>query len=495
MHARASMALCMFAETLEKSTPRRKRGVHSAKTRRAFPKKQVESNEAMLVRFMPGEHNSSRSTKLQKATIKGQDGQRVSKRMRDNRHLLERTTLTVARLKIASKLRKDAAKREQRARLQGVQRMVAALKLDLGDLVKAHSDHEARVFWHLQHNAGFQNMPGEMHFLLGILWSWFSQVMLRRIDDARLRLESITKRKAHSGLGSLADFGESPETARIILKRCIFERWELYVSAITGALERGKLREINRVYRNVAVPRTYCGLESQTLMVRRQTQISTMENLMVHRRSSMMLAAADGDGGDGAKPDSSGAASDAPAAAPSCAPSPPTTPRAQARGAGSGGRSSSAFSAMAAAVAKYREARRRTEPQRPRTAPEASAPGGPRAPRSPPRSAPPSPRRRAGRTRPASASTAAESAADAIERHGKFAAAIDIHRRLLAHREAKRHPTLAGVLPRRRPATARVASARRRRPPAVAGVTDDERRTYDRTRLLAKSAPASLAWS
>lgn len=112
LHARASLALNAFAQNLigqhAAAAPDRPRHrpVRTVKRREARLKKPKESNEAMLRRFMPGEHNASRSTRLQKATIAGQRGQRVSRRINDHRHLLERTTLTVARLKIASKLRK-----------------------------------------------------------------------------------------------------------------------------------------------------------------------------------------------------------------------------------------------------------------------------------------------------------------------------------------------------------------------------------------------------
>ena len=88
---------------------------------------------------------------------------------------------------------------------------------------------------------------------------------------------------AHSIVGALADFGEPPEVARAILKRCIFERWQLYTDAATRRMDRGKFKQINKTYEHVCVPQTYCGLDSQHSRTRRMTQGSIMLRLQGHR--------------------------------------------------------------------------------------------------------------------------------------------------------------------------------------------------------------------
>ena len=140
MHARASLAFEAFVDISNDTDVR-------AKPRR----RPVDepSPEELLQKFMPGLHNASRFTQLQHAVGEGQKHQRASVKMNDSRHLLERATLTVARLKVASKMRRDKARREQVARLKGQKRMIISLQGKVAEAERDFEDHKRVVDWHL----------------------------------------------------------------------------------------------------------------------------------------------------------------------------------------------------------------------------------------------------------------------------------------------------------------------------------------------------------
>ncbi|KAH8073282.1 hypothetical protein JL720_10870 [Aureococcus anophagefferens] len=256
------------------ASPRSRSGSGSS----AAAEQSEEKNEALLRKFMPGLHNASRSTQLQHAVGAGQARQRASVKMNDNRHLLERSDADDLAAQVAS-MRRDAAKREELARLEGVKRMVHTLRSAVEDHEAAKRAHDLRVETHLMKSPEECDLSEDHYILRSCVWSWFTEVFGRRVEEARDRLEAVTRRKA--SVAGAADFGEPPLVAPLIL-RCIFERWQLYVDAATRRVDRGKFREINRIYDLLSVPRTHSA-SSQHERHRTLNQEVTMLRLQGHR--------------------------------------------------------------------------------------------------------------------------------------------------------------------------------------------------------------------
>ena len=71
----------------------------------------------------------------------------------------------------------------------------------------------------------------------------------RRVDEARKRLQLLLDPAPKAN--DAAAWTNDQESARHVLRRTCFERWQLYVDAKTGALPRGTLSRYRRIQRDL----------------------------------------------------------------------------------------------------------------------------------------------------------------------------------------------------------------------------------------------------